>query len=256
MINHTHFFRKRQTMKELFISTLFVLQAIPAFAAIQSDSNGITATGNCLKKITQDRASVTLTASSLAPDARQASTESTKLHQKLREALQGLKLQNAVLETSNYSVGEEREWINKKMVSKGFRARISLQFETSEIARIGDVIATATKLGIKDIDGLNTFVSSEKYKAEYESCLEIASRNAKDKAIKLARGAGIKLGIVKSISEGAQSSAHTFGSKPMMMTRSFAEADSNDDSVTKGGPTIDTKSVDLNVSATVTFGTE
>ena len=238
-------------MNMRLISTLFFLQALPVFGAVQSEASGITATGACLKKITQDRASLILTSSFLSSSASQASNEATKVHQKLREAVQKLKLQNMGLETTNYSVGEEREWVNKKMVSKGFRARISLQVETSDIARMGEVIAAAANIGIKDIDSLSTFVSAEKYKSEYESCLEVASHNAKDKALKLAKGAGVKLGKVKSISEGALATPHSVAVRPMVMAKSMggAELGSSPDE----GPTIDTKSVDLNVSATVTF---
>jgi uncharacterized protein YggE len=172
------------------------------------------------------------------------------MHQKLRDALQQLKLANMTLETGHYTVGEEREWVNKKSVSKGFRASMSLIVETSEINRIGEVIATATKMGIKDVGGLNTSVSSEKYKSEYEGCLEIASRNARDKAIKLAKGAGVKLGKVKSIDEGVSPPNHGYGTRSVMMTRAFADGAAPAD---ESGPMIDTKSLDLNVSATVTF---
>jgi len=237
-------------VKLALIAILALIHATPSKAAIQSDASGIMATGTCLKKISQDRAAVTLSVSTLAPNPSLASNETTKLHQKLRDAVQHLKLENLALETTNYSVGEEREWVNKKMVSKGFRSRISLVVETSEISRVGEVIAAATKLGVKDIDGLNTFVSSDKYKAEYEGCLEVATRNARDKALKLAKGAGVKLGKVKSISEGPAPSSQNYGNRPVMMTRAFSDAAAPE---LDAGPTIDTKSVDLNVSATVTF---
>jgi uncharacterized protein YggE len=232
---------------------LVALLSLPATGLAGADSTGITATGTCLKKIAQDRAAVTLSVSTLAANPSLASSEATKSHQKLREAIQSLKLPNLALETSNYSVSEEREWVNKKMISKGFRARISLVVETSEIGRMGEVISTATTLGLKEINGLTTFVSNERHKAEYEGCLEVASRNAKDKAAKLAKGAGIKLGKVKSIQEGVVQNPPSIGRAPVMMTRAFADSETAEGGA---GPTVDAKSVDMTVNSTVTFDTD
>lgn len=240
-------------MRYLVYSMIFVWLPLTCHVAYGSDdrNEGITATGTCLKKVAQDRASVTLLSTALAPMASDASREATKAHQKLRESVQALKLENMSLETTGYNVSEEREWVNKKTVSKGFRANLSLEVQTSDIARIGDVIAVATKLGIKGVSGLNTFVSNEKYKSEYEGCLESATRNAKDKALKLAKGAGVKLGKVLAINEGGSPvSSRSYVSRAVASGMMAL-----DDAVESAepAPTIDAKPIDMTVSATVTF---
>lgn len=220
----------------------------PIFAVDLDRDRGITATGTCLKKITQDRAMVTFTTNVLAPNASNASKEATKDSQKLRAALQALKLENSSLETTGFNVSEDRQYENKKLVSKGFRARIGLSIETSEIGRVGEAISAAASLGVKEVDSLRTFVSAEKHKAEYEGCLEIATRNARDKAQKLAKGAGIKLGKVLRINEGTVH-APVSSEKSYMRGAPMAMAGAQD----AESPTIDARADDMTVSATVTF---
>jgi uncharacterized protein YggE len=241
---------RNPSIKILFIAGI-------AFASqtglCKPDYQGITAQGQCLKKVSQDRASVTLTSSILAATASEATQKATKANQNLRSEIQNLKLQNMTLETESFNVGEEREWVNKKMVSKGFRARISLVVETSDISRIGESISAASNVGIKDVGQLQTFVSKEKYKLEYENCLETAAKNAKDKALKLAKGAGVTLGKVQSIIEGLMPSS----TSPHYNVRTFAMAKmgGESDSAEQAAPEIDSKPEDLSVVVTVTFDT-
>jgi uncharacterized protein YggE len=223
---------------------------VSTLGSAESDQNsGITARGKCLKKIAQDRASVTLTSSALAMKSEESTSNATKQSQQLRKALLDLKLEDAQLNTNGYTVHDETEWTNKKSVFKGYRTRITLEIETSNIPRIGEAISAAAKLGIKDIGNLNTFVSAQKYKAEYENCLEEASRNARDKAAKLAKGANVSLGKVISIQEGSLER-----NSPSIQRTSYAVMGVRgmDDS-TASVPSIDAKPLDLSVDVTITF---
>jgi uncharacterized protein YggE len=211
---------------------------------------GITATGTCVRKVSQDRASVSLASSSLQNNAGQAVVEATRIHEKLRSVIKALNLENASFDTESIQVNEEREWVDKKLVSRGFKARIGLSVESSDIPRMGEIITIASKQGVKEIGSLTTFVSSYKYKSEYEDCLELATKNAKDRAQKLAKGAGVKLGKVKIIAEGPNSFnsiPHVGRSSARVMALGAAMESS------EPAPSIDTKPLEMNVSATVVF---
>ena len=216
---------------------------------------GILATGTCIKKITQDRAAVTFTTTVLAPTPTESSQAATKDSEALRAAVTALKLQDATYETSGFSVFEERDYQNKKTVSKGFRTRIGLSVETSDIGRLGEAIAAASKLGVKEIDNLSTFVSPQKMKTEYESCLEIAASNARDKADKLAKGTGVHLGKVLSIEEGAhnnnESENYSRGVRSLGMAP-MADAAQAD----VPAPMITTRAENITVSASVKFAVD
>jgi uncharacterized protein len=224
-----------------------------SFAALGGEvSHSITTQGSCLKKISQDRGRVVLVTTAIGPSPQAAATDVNKNSDELRRKIGELKLGNLQLETLSYNVYEDKVYENKKYVSKGYRASLSLSVETSEIPRIGEVIAVANSKGIKQIEGLSTFVSQEKFKLEYEACLETSARNAKEKAQKIAKGLGINLGKVINVSEG------NHASQPVnrgFQQYAMAEMGVAKVGATDAGPTIDSRPEDLSVTVTVTFET-
>lgn len=212
-------------------------------------TRGITVTGECLKKIPQDRGAVTVASSFLAPTPREASQKTIAAHEKMKSAILALKLADMVVETANYSVFQDCSYNAKsERVCSGYRATLGTRFETSDIPSVGEIISTASSQGAQDVSDLETFVSPTKLKAEREGCLEIATRNAKDKASRLASGAGVTLGKILAIQEGAGDNQ----SFPVQ-GRMFATAKGLGDSGSSA-PSIDAKPVDLTVSVTATYG--
>jgi hypothetical protein len=184
----------------LTLSTLFV---IPAFATTGEErTSGIAVTGECLKKVVQDRGAVTVASSIVAKTPKEASERAVTAHEAVKSEVKKLGLKDSVAETAGYSVYEECSYPDGRKACQGYRARLATRFETSEIGRLGDIIAVASKLGSEEVSDLQTLVSPELMQREREGCLEIATRNAEAKAQKIASGAGIKLGRVISISEG------------------------------------------------------
>lgn len=240
--------------------TFFGLLTLSACAARNEDRHdagpgrGILATGTCIKKISQDRGSVTLTTTVLAPTATESSQKATKDSEDVRAAIVALKLPDATFETTGYSVYEEKDYENKKTVSKGFRTRVGFSVETSDISRLGEAIAAASKLGVREIDNLATFVSPQKMKSEYESCLEVATSNARDKADKLAKGAGVRLGKVLSIEEGLRNAGSGDGEGSFKSMRAMAPM--SDAQSGKLAPEINARAENLTVSASVKFSVD
>ena len=92
-------------------------------------------------------------------------------------------------------------------------------------------------------------------KTEYESCLETATSNARDKADKLAKGAGVRIGKVVSIEEGIRSNNESENSSRGMLKLGMApmkEAAEGDVSA----PQITTRAENLTVSASVKFSVD
>lgn len=237
------------TSKILACLSVFIVGHTIAFAA-DSSLSGIVASGACLKKVSQDRGSVTLVSDALAPTSAESSQRANKDNAAMRAAVQALKLDDAILASDSYSVYEEREQSGKKMVSRGYRTQIGLKVETSQISRLGEVIVAANKLGVKNIHSLSTFVSEEKMKTEYESCLETATQNARDKALKLAKGANLKLGKAVAVVEGDL--AGNDAPRNMMMKTGYA-AESMAMDGGNAGPAIESKPQSLTVNVTVRF---
>jgi uncharacterized protein YggE len=220
-----------------------------SFAEIQHGNaplaaTGIQVSGECLKKVAQDRGSVLISTNVVAATPREASEMATQSHEQVKAQVLRLQLKDAALETVNYNVMQECAYDQGKRVCKGYRATYATRFETSEIGRLGDVISTAAKNSAQEISDLQTFVSPAKLKTERESCLEIATRDAQSKALTLAQGAHVKLGKLRFLGEVGE-----LGHPMPMMTRStlaFSEA-------AVAAPTIESKPVDVRVAISATF---
>ncbi len=217
----------------------------------QGNDNGIFVTGECLHKVIQDRAAVSVSSTRVLATPREASERVITEHEALKGKIKELALKDFESETLNYSVNEERQYENKKWVTKGFRATMTTRFETSELARIGEIIAQASQHGAENVGALETFVSPAKLKSERESCLEAATRDAASKATKVATGGGVKVGEILSITEnegGSRYPVSKFGGREMMMAG--AAADGGDGT---RAPVVESKPVDLVVSVRARF---
>ena len=222
-------------------------------ASTPSDnSSGISVSGQCLKKVIQDRGAITVSNVVTLPTAREASDSAVEAHEKLKTEIKALALKDSAIETAGYSVSEIFDYAQPKRVSKGFQARLSTRIETSEVARIGEVIALASKHNAENVGGLEMFVSPEKLKVEREDCLAVATKNAADKASKIAAGAGVKLGRVIQVSETGDQGLGGGGGPRYL--KSMAMAESSADS--QAAPSIDARPTDLVVTVTARYGVE
>ncbi len=189
-------------IKTLFVVvTLFCINVLCSIA-LAVEGRGFSVTGECVKTLVPDRGAFQFFLESLEPQPSLAMKKSTDSYNQLKERVLKLKLKNGIVETTDFSVYEEFDWNNNQRKSKGFRARMGMRVETSDLSRLSELIRLGSELSIKNMSGPDTFVSPELKQKEHESCLEVALKNAKDKAEKLARAGEVKLGPVLSVTEG------------------------------------------------------
>lgn len=209
--------------------------------ATSSEPPSIQVSGECLKKVAQDRGSITVTTSIVASTPQEASQQATQSHERIKEELKKLKLSDAALETVNYSVTQECSYDQGKRMCQGYRATYATRFETSEIGRIGEVISLATKSPSREVSDLQTFVSPAKLKSERATCLEVATADAHSKALSLARGAQVTLGDLRFLGESGDA-----GHPIPIMSRSTLALAHSDAAV--AAPSVETKPIDLRVT--------
>lgn len=185
-------------MKPGLYSALLLSLTLNSFAA---SPDLIMVQGKCDKKVVPDRAAITFTSENTNKDQKKAFTKTTKEIEDLKSQINKLKLKNSVLKSTGYQVNPVREYEKDKLVDKGMRVALSLRVETSEIEKIGETLALASKLGITQVGNLETFLSLEKNRSEYLSCLDIASEDAQLKAKRLAKNMKVKIGDVHKIIE-------------------------------------------------------
>lgn len=203
-------------MKSMIILMVF-FSSTTLWAA--ADVRAVTVSGACAKKVEPDRGTITLTAEFTDKSAQVASKKAMETYEQIRNEVKKMKLKDLELQTSQYSVAEEISWENNKQVKKGFKASLGLQISTSEISRLGDVLALSSTLKVNRVDNLSTYLSTKKMKEERESCLVEAIANARDKAEKMTKAASAKVGAVLTIdeTEGAGMPTPRYMAKAQMM---------------------------------------
>lgn len=211
-------------MKQL-LSILVFATSIPA-ASFAKSERVISVHGSCTKQVVPDRGSITLASEFLDKDLKKSVKRATETYEEVRKKIQALKLPNFEMTTSEYSVQEMNEWQKDRNVFKGFRTRMGLQIVTSDIKRLGEVIPIASEHEIRDVGQISLFLSDELSDNERRGCLQDATRDAKRKAEKIAQGAGVSLGPVQSITEGADAGGPIVIQQRQMMKSAMAmEAD-------------------------------
>lgn len=171
-----------------------------SFSAIAADRT-IQVQGSCDMEVTPDKGRVTFQAENQSKDQTEAVNKTNRQINKLKEEITALKLSAVELKTTNYQVHPVKEYEKDKYVDKGTRAILALEVSSSDITKLGETLALASKIGIQNVGQLQTYLSIEKNKAEYLKCLDIASEDARKKAEQIAKKLGFKIGDVFSILE-------------------------------------------------------
>jgi uncharacterized protein YggE len=208
---------------------------------------GITATGECVAKVPHDRGQVSVGSSSIAKTPSDASKEVNKDHEAIKDTIKNLKLSDFTTQTERYIVEQNCSYESGKRVCDGFRASVSTNFETSDLTRLGDLVVIAAKMNADEVSGITTFPSNESLRREREACLEAATRNAAAKANQIAKGAGVTLGGLISVAESSAPS------QPSPITPFARVAAMEAMSAARGGPSVESRPVELHVSIVATY---
>lgn len=212
------------------------------FLSAGAHARTVATIGFCEREVAPDRAGLVLTVEARENAAGAAGAKASKQYEKLRGEIRKLKLADMKLQTSHYNVQPLYDYENGKARARGYQAVMSLDLETSEIARMGEVIELVSKLGVQNVSQLNMFLSPEKQRSEHEGCLEEAVRNARQKAERLAKAEGAKVGPVQTIEESKRMDSSPVPPMPMM---AMAKSES--------GPVMETRAQRVQVTVHATF---
>jgi uncharacterized protein YggE len=193
---------------------------------IAAESKQVLVQGNCHLKVAPDKGTITFTAENTSKNQKEAVNKTNQQINELKEKIIDLKLKNLDFKNTQYSVYPVREYEKDHYVEKGTRASLSLEVTTSEITKLGQTLALASELNIKNVGSLMTFLSEEKREENYLRCLDIAALDAKNKATQLAKKLNFKLGPVISVNEAPVSvNPPPYPVRTMMKASMMASAD-------------------------------
>lgn len=204
--------------------------------------------GNCRQELVPDQASLNMVAIAQHPkDLRVAVNDAVKIYEAARSKIQGLKLRDGEFTTSEYNVQPVYDWANNKQTLRGYQARIALRVSSTDIDRMGEVMALAADAKMQEVGMWQLIVSPNKFKEAQKACLATAVQDARNNAERMAQAAGAKLGPVLTMTqEGA------FQPPAMPMVKMMrAEAMAGGDAVQ--APSIDAGKQEITISVQASF---
>jgi uncharacterized protein YggE len=207
----------------------------------------VSVSGQCLRTTFPDRGSLNIVPEFQDADIKLATRKATESYERIKKEVQALKLANLEIQTSEYSVNQQFDYVKGKSISRGYRARMGLLVITSETARLGEVIAIAAKNNVKDVGALTTFLSDEKSRDEREACLEEAIQHASAKAARMAKAAGARLGKIISLNE--EGGGIVSPPPPMAMRANLMQKEMSEDQA----PSVDTASQKIQLSVNAVY---
>lgn len=200
----------------------FVNQNLFAFdlAAALADTQGIKVSGECERKVEPDRVSFVFTIEKLKDTVKDSTQAANEVNNQLISFIKKMKLKDLEISTTEYKTFPYQVYEKRKQVLKGYKTKIGIKIETSEMGRAGEILQSASKFQQENIQGPSPFVSDKTYAANYRECLKIASEDASQKALVLAKSLGVKLGKAFNVVESSKGG----GYQPMRANFSYSEA--------------------------------
>ncbi|MEX1099264.1 MAG: SIMPL domain-containing protein [Bacteriovoracaceae bacterium] len=187
-------------MGKICVAMWILLSGALALGA-QVAKEGVSVTGECKRKVAPDRVAVNFTLEELRDSVEESTERANKRYNQLLKELKKMKLKDSEFSTSEYSTFPHRVYENKKRILKGYKTRIGLKAQTSEMEKAGEILQAGGNLGQEFIQGPNPFVSDAEHKKYYHECLKEASENASAKARLLAKSLNVKLGKAFKVEE-------------------------------------------------------
>ncbi|MDP4012257.1 MAG: SIMPL domain-containing protein [Candidatus Nanoarchaeia archaeon] len=158
----------------------------------------ISANGVATLKTMPDQASVNVRIDSLQPTAEAAKNKNAEITDKVEKALKNI-VDEKDIQTEYFNIYEEFDWTDGNQKSKGWRASHTLKIIATDFEDIGKIVDAAVNGGATGIDYINFEISEARKSELKKQVLEMASKDAREKAQAIASGLNAKIGDIVSV---------------------------------------------------------
>lgn len=195
---------------KLFVFSVLILTLVAFFGygsqnpVLASNSNEkiIRVTGEAVLTAAPDQGTIILAVETRNVNARTAVEENAKLTSAVISALKNMGLNDEQIKTGTYNLYSYNEYIPEKAREEQqvqYRATNTLQITISDLDKVGNVIDAAIKAGANRVQSVQfELKDAEAVKLE---ALQKATIQARAKAEAMAKGAGVSITGIKTISE-------------------------------------------------------
>jgi len=208
---------KFSSMVPAFLAVLLVaVLIIVGFTAGATLSNGsgssdlansktISVSGTVTKKIAPNLVEIVLSVETLDASAQISQSSNATVAEQVSAALKSAGVTADHIKTVAYSVNEEFEYSDalKKSVSLGYRTVNQIQATVTDLKSTGSVVDSAVKAGANRVSSVVFKLTPTSEMREKRVALQEAAGAAKLKASSIAKGIGVNVGALHSITENA-----------------------------------------------------
>jgi uncharacterized protein YggE len=221
------------------ISTLGTATPSPATATTAPETSTaesedfITVYGQGIVYIEPDIAYITLGYDNLDPDPKKAQDANTTAMDKIITAVKAAGIEDADIQTAQYSVLQEYNYTNDKKETRGYRVTNTVKVKVKDVTKAGDIIKAAYDAGSNLFNGITFDII--KRQDSYLEALDIAMSRAEEKAQKLAQDSGRSVTGVINIVESSPTYSPLYPSTSNYAYSQAAPlADYNGDAISSG----------------------
>lgn len=181
-----------------------LLAVHPGRAAAQDATDGashagtVVATGTGEVTLAPDRATISITVRTIAPEPDDAADRNRRAAEAVNEALASLDLSSDSIRSTGPRIGPNREYTPEGPRDAGYFAERGFRVTTDDLADVARVVQAAVGAGATQIDHI-AYSSSREDEAR-ERALALAVERARADAQAIARAAGGRLGDVVLLS--------------------------------------------------------
>jgi len=209
----------------------------------QESGKTVSATGTAQIEVMPDKAVVYLLIQTKDYSAETAKNLNANISLEVTEALTKIGIKKTDIETENYNIYPEYNWINNEQNFIGYVASNNLKISSEDFNNVGKIVDAAVDAGAT-ISYINFDLSTEKQNEYKKLVLANASSDAKEKAAAIASGLDMELDEVVSVS----SSDYNYYPRAY-----YSAAMESSVSVQKAATDISPQNLDVSGTVTVTY---
>lgn len=210
-------------MKAIAIALMsLVLSSTSVLAQIAPEPPQIIVSGEGIIKATPDQAWITIGAESRSKISKDAQQRNAEAMTAVQQKLVTFGIPKDAIQTIAIDLQMEFDYANGKQTPRGYVARNTIKVRVDDLSKVGDVLDAVVASGATTINGLRFDLKQREQLAT--SALQAAVKQAMAKAQALAAGAGRAVDRIIKIEESFSGQETP---RPMLMERSFAQADAS-----------------------------
>lgn len=157
---------------------------------LQPETHIITANGQAAVILAPDMATLSIGVTTESDDVLAAQKENARKMGAVTERLKSDGVREEDIETSSYSISPKRTWdeLRRESIITGYTVSNVVSVTVNDISGIGEIIDGVVAVGGNQINGINFGIEDES--TYYNQALELAVKDAKEKAVAMGKGVG------------------------------------------------------------------